>query len=74
VSANLPHSVTLKLDGTATICNGPRCVSTKKLFSSGTPVLAYGQQDEQAGFRCTSETTGITCTVIARVRVTRKAF
>jgi hypothetical protein len=63
VSRSLPHSVTLEQDGTVTICNGAHCVDNDRLFGSGTPVLAYGQQDAQAGFRCKSARSGISCTV-----------
>jgi hypothetical protein len=48
---------------TVTICNGARCVNNTKLFGPGTPVLEYGQQDAQAGFRCKSARSGISCTV-----------
>jgi hypothetical protein len=62
VSRNLPHSATLLRNGKVTICKGRRCVGNEKLFGSGTPVLAYGQQDVSAGYRCRSAKTGITCT------------
>jgi hypothetical protein len=65
VSRSLPHSVTLGQDGTAAICNGAQCFENDKVFGSGTPVLAYGHQDVQGGYRCKSEKIGITCTVIA---------
>ena len=74
VSANLPHSVTLAHDGTVTICNGRRCVGNTKLFGSATPVLAYGRQNEQGGYRCRSETTGITCTDILPGKNSGKGF
>jgi hypothetical protein len=67
VSKNLPHSATLTLTGTLTICNGPSCVANHRLFGSGTPVLAYGHQDVQGGYRCKSEEIGMTCTVISGV-------
>lgn len=63
VSRSLPHSVTLEWDGTAAICNGAHCFENDKVFGSGTPVLAYGQQDAQAGFLCKSARSGISCTV-----------
>ena len=74
VSAKLPHSVTLTTDGMVKICSGPPCVGNQKLFKPGDPVLAYGQQDEQGRYRCKSETTGISCTVIAAGKGFGKGF
>jgi hypothetical protein len=74
VSKDLPHSATLALDGTLRICNGRRCVANNNLFKAGTPVLAYGQRDEQGGYRCKSEQSGISCTVILAGKGYAKGF
>ena len=63
VSRNRPQSAGLLLNGTVTICRGSRCVHA----ASGRPtlpVVGYGQVNEQGGFRCRSELTGMTCTVM----------
>jgi hypothetical protein len=60
-SRNRPHSATLSATGALTICRGSRCVFGSS--SPKVPVLAYGQVDESGGFRCRSETTGVTCVV-----------
>jgi hypothetical protein len=65
VSRSRPHTATLTLGGRVKICSGAGCFRNPNVFKSGTPVLAYGEVDEQAGFRCRSETKGITCTVRA---------
>ena len=57
-----PRSATLELDGTLTICGRRRCSGPAKF--GGDPVLGYGRVNEQGGFRCKSETTGMTCTVM----------
>jgi hypothetical protein len=74
VSKDLPHSATLALDGTLRICNGRRCVTNNNLFKSSTPVLAYDQRDEQGGYRCKSEQSGISCTVILAGKGYAKGF
>jgi hypothetical protein len=61
VSRNRPHSATLGATGAVTICRGGRCVQGSSTPKD--PVLAYGQVDESGGFRCRSETTGVTCVV-----------
>jgi hypothetical protein len=64
VSRTLPHSATLRIDGTVRICSGRRCVgSTKPFKPGGDPILEYGQQDVQSAYSCKSEQVGITCTV-----------
>jgi hypothetical protein len=55
------HLAKLKRNGTVTICNG-YCTQN---WDDSAPVLNYGQRNEVNGFRCTSETKGITCTLIA---------
>jgi hypothetical protein len=71
----------LQLNGRLSVCDGSSCFQNERIFS-GSPVLAYGQTNEQGGFRCTSATAGITCVVkdgsargkgfrIARAGVTR---
>jgi hypothetical protein len=64
------HSATLKRTGEVTICNG---FCTQNWYA-GAPLLRYGQQTEHYGYRCTSETKGITCTVIAQGRGHGKGF
>ena len=60
--SNTPRrSATLKLDGSLRICSSACGGGT---WGDGSPVLAYGQVNEQGGFRCKSELAGITCTVI----------
>jgi hypothetical protein len=59
--------VTLLPNGRRNIClHRNPCVFSTKIFSSGNkisaaPVLAYGQQTEQYGISCVSESRGITC-------------
>jgi hypothetical protein len=52
----------LQHNGKLSVCNGVGCFQNERIFS-GPPVLAYGQTNEQGGFRCTSATAGITCVV-----------
>ena len=54
----------LKRNGTVAVCNGTAGDICFQNWDRGAPVLRYGQQTEFNGFRCTSETKGITCTVI----------
>jgi hypothetical protein len=58
------QSVNLKLDGTLTICAHRRCGGPARF--GGDPVLAYGRINERGGFRCKSELSGMTCTVMLR--------
>jgi hypothetical protein len=58
-------SANLKLDGTLRMCAHRRC-GGPATFGAGDPVLAYGRVNEQGGFRCKSEVSGMTCTVILR--------
>jgi hypothetical protein len=71
----------LRYDGRLTVCTGVSCLNNDRLFN-GSPILAYGQTNDQGGFLCTSRVNGITCTVkagrargkgyrIARAGVTR---
>jgi hypothetical protein len=70
---NPPQSVAMNQDGDAKICSGSRrctgpCgpVNPPAACTADTSVvLAYGQRNEFANYRCVSATTGVTCTVIA---------
>jgi hypothetical protein len=65
VTMNPEHSGTVKRNGDVTICSGPGPGDCTQNWDKRAPILRYGQQNELNGFRCTSETKGITCTVIA---------
>src|SRR5215213_5226925 len=52
------HSVVLRANGKATICNGVGCVQN---WNERARVLQYGKRVDLNGFRCTSEQTGIRC-------------
>jgi hypothetical protein len=54
-----PRSVLLRPGGRISVCNGRGCVGNSGLATA--PVLAYGQQDVYAGYRCTSRQSGVTC-------------
>jgi len=56
---------TLKRNGAVAICTGTSVDPCFQNWDTGARVLRYGQQDELNGFRCKSETKGITCTVAA---------
>jgi hypothetical protein len=64
-SMKRPSSVHLGLDGKLDICSGTGA-ATRCLGNAGenTPTLAYGKQVSVGRFRCGSEHTGVTCTVI----------
>ena len=61
-----PHSVTMGLDGRLKICHDTSTATTHCLGNPGehTPVLAYGKRITLTHFRCTSEQSGVACTVI----------
>jgi hypothetical protein len=59
------QSATLRRNGAVAICNGTAGGDCGNGWHSSAPVLRYGQQNERYGYRCTSERTGITCTVLA---------
>jgi hypothetical protein len=62
-SRNRPHTASMDTKGHVTICNGRKCLGSGAPRSPrGLPVLAYGQRDEQSGYRCRSEKNGVTCT------------
>jgi hypothetical protein len=60
------HSAELQLNGRLTVCARRRCGGPARWGHD--PVLAYGQVNSQGGFRCKSETAGMTCTVMLRGR------
>ena len=64
-SMNPASSVHLGLDGKLEICSGTGA-ATRCLGNAGenTPTLAYGKHVSVGRFRCDSEQTGVTCTVI----------
>jgi hypothetical protein len=55
------ESVALGLDGRIKVCRGLRCVGN---VGENTPTLAYGRHITVGRFRCRSERSGVTCTVI----------
>jgi hypothetical protein len=59
------HSGNVVPDGKVTICNHPHAGRYCGALGGRFPVLRFGQRDELLGFRCTSATNGITCTVLA---------
>ncbi len=54
-----PRSATLSADGTYTTCTGMQCLGNPGLT---TPTLAYGTTTGVGPYRCSSATTGVTCT------------
>ncbi len=56
---------TVKANGRVTICNGIASGDCLQNWDDSAPFLRVGQTSELDGFRCTSATNGITCTVIA---------
>ncbi len=64
-SWNPPSSVHLGLDGKLVICSGTgaarRCLGNP---GENTPTLAYGKQVSVGRFRCGSDQTGVTCTLL----------
>ena len=74
----LPHSVSLRGDGTVRICNGRKCLGPNPgtKANPNVPVLAYGRQNQRIkdGWLCRSETTGITCTVRPPGKAYRQGF
>jgi hypothetical protein len=57
----------VRRDGTTTICNHPNPTPAEvclQNFDDLAPVLNVGQASELNGFRCVSETAGMTCTVV----------
>jgi len=66
LSKRSPHTVALSKDGKLRICRGARCVCSAPQICSVVPVptLGYGKQNVYAGFRCLSQRSGVTCTVI----------
>jgi hypothetical protein len=69
---NPPRSVFLDVHGKLRTCAGSRkctgpCVpgsNRSGCVNGKVPVLAYGQQDEDLLYRCTSRISGVTCVVI----------
>jgi hypothetical protein len=59
-----PRSVRLLLDGSTRTCAGPSCAGNPG-EEARPRTLPYGSSVTVGRFRCTSETTGITCAVIA---------
>ena len=68
------RSATLRRNGAVAICNGTVGGDCGNGWHSSAPVLRHGQQNELHGYRCTSETKGITCTVIAPGKGYGKGF
>lgn len=64
-SLNAPHSVHMGLDGQLKICSGASA-ATRCIGNAGehTPILGYGKQVTVGRFRCRSQRSGVTCTVI----------
>jgi hypothetical protein len=54
-----PRSVTMDPTGTYTTCTGEQCLGNAGI---GTPTLEYGTATGVGPYRCSSATTGITCT------------
>ncbi len=54
-----PRSATLSADGSFTMCTGMQCLGNPGLT---TPTLAYGATTGVGPYRCTSATSGVTCT------------
>ena len=75
-SANLPHTVSMDVNGVLEVCTGRKCFggAAPAVGRSDVLVLAYGQADEQGVYRCVSETTGITCTVTRAGAALGKGF
>jgi hypothetical protein len=75
-SWNPPQRAYMKWGGTLEICKGSRCAGQPltKAEIKATPVLEYGQRNDYAGYRCRSETTGITCTKLAPGKAHGKGF
>ena len=61
----LGRLATLKPSGSVTICTPAAPGDCLQNWDSAAPILRVGQRSELNGFRCISETKGITCTVIA---------
>jgi hypothetical protein len=60
-----PRFVSMGLDGRLTICRGIGCVGNPGVTDVPSPtVLAYGRQISVGRFRCLSQRSGVTCTVI----------
>jgi NHL repeat len=55
------HSVRLTADGRLRTCRGTRCIGNP---SANARTLGYGRQIAVGRFRCRSEESGVTCTVI----------
>jgi hypothetical protein len=62
-----PHSVKMGVRGRLNICHGGTPTTSHCLGDPGehTPVLRYGRRISTTHFRCRSEQSGVTCTVIA---------
>jgi hypothetical protein len=58
--------VELRLNGRMRSCVRPGCYHGSPPKVSGVAVLAYGRINEQGGFRCKSQMSGMTCTIILR--------
>jgi hypothetical protein len=61
----LGRVATLKPNGIVTICTPVASGDCLQNWDSSAPVLPLGKQSELNGFRCISEATAITCSVIA---------
>ena len=64
-SGRSPQSVTMGVDGRLKICRGVRCVWCGcDENEPATPGLGYGREIAVGRFRCLSQRSGVTCTVV----------
>jgi hypothetical protein len=63
VSFKAPQSVKMDASGTLKICHGRRCLGCG-CAPEDIPTLGYGSQITAGRFRCRSQQSGVTCTVI----------
>jgi hypothetical protein len=64
VTMSPQHSGSVRRNGTVRLCKGPGPGTCTQNWDTGAPVLRHGQLSELYGYRCSSATKGITCTVI----------
>jgi hypothetical protein len=63
-SETLGQMVTMTLDGQITVCTSG-CAFGPSIFGMRPPRLPFGQSVTLENFRCTSQTTGVLCTLLA---------
>jgi hypothetical protein len=64
VSFKAPQTVKMDANGRLKICHGRRCLAPCGCAPDGIPTLGYGKQSTSGRFRCLSQRSGVTCTVI----------